>query len=62
MTAPSDLWLTAGCGAGVAEHDAYIEWCRDRCLDPDDDHYARFREALDDDYAEWLIGRQEGPR
>lgn len=58
-----DAWLEKPYQDFYAEADAYVEWCEENGLDPEDDHNEDFKQAMadreDDYYADLAEARAE---
>lgn len=54
-----DAWLERPYQDAAAESDAYVSWCEREGLDPDDDHYDEFRDAMDQAREDHEVDRYE---
>jgi hypothetical protein len=57
-----DSWLEAPYQRAAAQADAYVTWCEGEGLDPDDDHWQAFEEAMDDARYDAEVERGERQR
>lgn len=54
-----DAWLEAPYQAAAIEGDHYVEWCEERGLDPEEDHWDEMREDDADRQADYDESRAE---
>lgn len=54
-----DAWLERPYQERAAESDAYVSWCESNDLDPDDDHWDAFRDAMDQAREDFEVERAE---